>query len=77
MKLVGVLMILGGIALGLYVGLYLMFVGGILSIVNGATADPVNTSSIVWGAIRIIFAGMSGSLSAYALIIPGMGLLRK
>lgn len=77
MKVLGGLMIMAGIALGFFVGLYLMFVGGIFSIIGGITADPVNASKIVWGAIRILFAGLAGSLSTFLLIIPGMALLMK
>lgn len=77
MKTTGVLMILGGIVLGLYVGLYFMFVGGIMSIVNGATADPVNAGSIAWGVVRIVFSGAVGAISAWVLIIPGAALLVK
>ena len=77
MKALGVLMILGGIALGFYVGLYLLFVGGIFSIINGVTADPVNANLIVWGAVRIIFASLAGTLSAWALILPGVAFLAK
>lgn len=72
--LFGVLMILGGIALGLYVGIWLMLVGGIMQIVDAVTADPINGSDIAWGVVRIIFASVSGVISAILLIVPGFKL---
>lgn len=73
--LLGVFMILAGIALGLYVGLWLMFIGGIIQFVNAVTADPVNGAGVGWGVVRIFSASFVGWLSAAVLIIPGVGLI--
>lgn len=73
--LLGIILILAGVALGIYLGLWLMFVGGIIAIVNAIQADPINGSTIAWGIVRIIFASFIGGISAMVLIIPGYKLI--
>lgn len=68
----GVLFILAGIALGVYVGFFLMFVGGIIQVVNAVNADPANSSGVAWGAARILFAGAIGGFAFWLLALPGV-----
>ncbi len=75
--LLGIILILAGIALGIYVGFWLLFVGGIMTIINAIKADPVSATSIAWGAIKIIFAGAAGGLSFWALALPGIAFLKS
>ena len=70
--LLGVLLILAGIALGIYVGVWLMLVGGIISLIDGVTAEPVNSSYIAWGIIRVIFASVVGWFVSTLFFIPGL-----
>ena len=74
--LLGIILILAGIALGIYVGFWLLFVGGIMTIISAIKADPVSATSITWGAIKIIFAGATGVLSFWALALPGIAFLK-
>lgn len=53
MKILGILFIIAGIALGAYLGIYLMLFGGIMQVVNAL--DPLNAKEIAIGAIRILF----------------------
>lgn len=54
-----------GIVLGLYVGFWVMFVGGIWDIVQ-MTQESVATKMGVFGAVlKIIFAGFVGWLIAF------------
>lgn len=70
--ILGFLLILAGIVLGLYVGVWLMFVGGIIAIVDAVQADPVSGSAVAWGIVRIIFASFVGYLASLVLIVPGI-----
>jgi len=45
--------------LGIYVGVYLCLIGGIIQIIQGIK-DDVNAYSIAFGICRIVFAGISG-----------------
>ena len=71
----GILLIIGGIALGIYVGLYLCFVGGIVQIVNAIKSSDVNGYAIAWGIVRIIFASVAGYICCYIPIIAGLALM--
>lgn len=53
MKILGVLIIIAGIALGIYLGIYLMLFGGIVQIVNGI--NPVDAKDIALGVLRVLF----------------------
>ncbi|MBI5421236.1 MAG: hypothetical protein HZA35_02880 [Parcubacteria group bacterium] len=73
MKLVlGLLMLLGGIALGLYVGVWLCFIGGIVQLIEAVKAPGgVEALSVAIGLAKIFGASIAGFISATVLIIPG------
>ena len=76
MKLIlGVLLVLAGIALGLYVGVYLMLIGGIVGIIEQIKAPEIDAMTLALNIVKIPFAGFTGVLSAFVLIIPGFGLI--
>lgn len=72
----GLVMIVGGIVLGLYVGLWLMFIGGIVQIIEAIRAPELVAMSVAIGVVKIIFAGISGGLSALVLILPGNAMFK-
>lgn len=72
---IGILLIVGGIALGLYAGLWWAFVGGIMQIIAAVQATPIPGADIAWGIVKIVFAGAIGGISAFVLIVPGMAML--
>lgn len=76
-RILGILLILSGIALGLYVGVWLCFVGGIVDLVEVVKYANYEALKIGWGVAKIMFAGLFGGLSAYFLIIPGWILVVK
>lgn len=74
--ILGILMILGGIALGLWLGIWVCFIGGIVGIINAIKAPgAVEVLTIAWNIVKILFASLIGWLSALILIIPGVALL--
>lgn len=75
--LFGIILILAGIVLAAYVGFWLFFVGGIVTIVNAVKVDPVSATSIAWGAVKILSAGVAGGLSFWALALPGIALMKS
>ena len=70
-EVIGFLIAIAGIALGVYVGVWLMFVGGITQILNSIT--PVNALGIATGIARIVFCEI-GALIAYIGIIIGSAI---
>ena len=76
MKLgIGILMVLGGIALGLYAGLWWAFIGGIVQIVDAVKATPVEALSLAFGIAKVVFAGAIGMFSGMVLVLPGFAFI--
>lgn len=79
--LAGLAMILAGIVLGLYVGVWVCFIGGILDLVHVVVAIVNHTAfsytTIGWGILKIIVAGVAGTISAMVLLIPGQALISE
>jgi hypothetical protein len=73
----GILLIIIGIGIGLYVGIWLMFVGGIIQLIDAVRADILVASEVAWGIAKILLAGLTGTLSAYIFILPGLFLVRS
>lgn len=70
--ILGVLLILTGIAVGVYVGVWVMFVGGIKEVVDGFNVEPnADSSKIAWGVVRVVFASTVGVFVGF--IIGGAG----
>lgn len=74
--LIGLLLVLGGVALGLYVGLWLMLVGGIVEIVRSIQADHLDGLRLALGIVRVIFANAVGVICGVVLIAPGAALMK-
>ena len=72
-ELIGVLLIICGIVLGVYLGVFVMFIGGIFQILH--SISPFIANGVGYGILKIIFASFVGSISALVLIIPGKALL--
>ena len=71
-NILGLIMILAGVVLGVYVGLWVCLVGGIVDMVNNF---PHDVGGVLWGAVKFFFAGMAGYLSAFLLVGPGVAIL--
>ena len=66
-KFLQAISILIGIVLGIYVGLWLLFIGGITQVVHGL--NPVNAMDIAIGITRIIFAPIGWLIIGLGAII--------
>lgn len=57
---IGALLAIAAVLGGLYVSLYLCLFGGIVQVIEGAKATPIQSSEIAFGVLRFIFAGFLG-----------------
>lgn len=73
---IGILLCVCGIGVGLYVGLWLMLIGGIVQVIEAVKATPVDSWGVAVGAVRFLFAGAAGGLGGAVLFIPGMVVLQ-
>jgi hypothetical protein len=73
----GLLLIVLGIALGLYVGVWLCLIGGIVQFVEAIKMTPVDAWGIAFGIARFFLASVCGMVSAMLLVIPGAALIKN
>lgn len=71
-RFVGMLIIILGILISIYLGVYLMLYGGICQIINNI--NPINAKEIAIGIIKIIFCEF-GILPLYFGVIIGTTLM--
>ena len=64
--ILGIIIVILGIALSIYLGIYLMLFGGIMQIINNI--DPVNAKEIAIGIIKIIFCEL-GAFPSYICFV--------
>lgn len=76
-NVIGGILILSGILLGMYVGGYLMLLGGIVDVINAIKAPVTEASSMAMGILKIIGSPFIGSLVGLCLIIPGGYILKN
>ena len=74
--IIGLTMIIVGVPLGLYIGVWVCFVGGIWTLVQmvGGSIDMAFTT-FAWATTKIVLAGFFGWISAIVLVLPGMALI--
>ena len=75
---IGILMMLAGIVIGLYLGVWVMFVGGIVDIVDFFfNVRPLDAILLAFGILKVFFASIVGWLSFMFLAIPGWAIVSK
>lgn len=57
---IGISLCIIGVLLGLYVGIYVMFIGGILEIANAIDMGTISGYIIAVNIIKIIFSSLAG-----------------
>lgn len=74
-------MVIAAVLLGLYVGVWVCFVGGIfgiLEVINGMIAGSgIDSMLTAISVAKIMFAGVAGYLAAAFLALPGVHLMEK
>ena len=73
--IIAILMILGGFTLGLWLGVWVLFIGGVVDIIEQIKAPNLDSMIIAWGLVKIVFASIVGWVSALLLIIPAFAML--
>jgi len=71
--ILGICFILAAIAAGLYVGVWLCFIGGIVQFVEGVKADPVSGLDIALGILRFVSAFITGVATWFIGTVVGVG----
>lgn len=77
-QLIGLILIIIGILFGLFIGIWLCLIGGIVQIIKEIqNPEGAQALFVAIGITRILFAGFAGWLAAIILIIPGQLLIQE
>ncbi len=70
-KVTEIIRVLLGVVVGLYIGVWILFIGGIIQIVSAVQIfGPGASMNIMFGTLRIIFGFPVGYLVAIAVFSP-------
>ena len=61
--IVGILLIIGSVLGGLYVTFFVCIGGGIIDIVHGVQANPMEAGKIAFGVVKFMIASISGVMT--------------
>ena len=76
-KIIGAIIFIGGICFSLYLGGWVMFVGGIAGLIDIIKAGDFEGIIIAKNIAKIIFAGTGASIGIYLSIITGGAIMFK
>lgn len=80
-KITGYILIILGVLLGLYVGVWVLFIGGIFGIISAITdiVDGLGADGWLIGVsiAKMLFASFVGWVSGLILVLPGIKLISK
>lgn len=78
MKMIlGLVLMVAGIALDLYAGLWWAFIGGIVDVIQEIRAPDLNAMNVAIGIAKVLFAGLIGWLAAAVALLPGYALVKS
>ena len=72
---IGIIMMVCGVFAGLYVGLWVCFIGGIVDVIEQVRADDIQAMAVAIGVAKVLFAAVAGWASGLLLVIPGYFML--
>ena len=72
----GFLLVCTGAFVGLYVGIWICFIGGIAAFIEAVTADPIPALDVAIAFGRFWFSALIGWAAAALFIVPGLKLLK-
>lgn len=76
-KALGVVMMIAGVAFGLYAGLWWAFIGGIVDVISAISAPDLVAMDVAIGVAKVMFAGVIGCVSGIIAVFPGYALFES
>jgi len=73
----GVFLMVCGITLGLYVGVWLCLIGGIINIIEQFQAEHINAFIMALNIAKVMLSAMLGWVTLLILFLPGLDLVKK
>lgn len=73
---VGVILIVAGLALAAWAGVWWALIGGIVQAVEAVKVSPVDALQLAYGLARVFCAGLIGAVTAIVAVFPGWAMLK-
>lgn len=71
---IGFAMVVAGILLGAYVGVWVCFIGGICDVIEQVRSEHIEALGVAIGVAKVVFSGLVGQVSAIVLVVPGLAI---
>ena len=75
--IIGLIIVLLSVLFGVYVGVWLMFIGGIVEIIEAIKATPVDAMNIAVGLAKVWLAGPAGVIVGAFGVLGGIVVMDK
>lgn len=75
-NVLGIIVCISSIFIGLYLGVWLCFIGGIVQIIESFKMNPINTLGLVIGIVRFLSASIVGWFSLLITFAIGQTILK-
>ena len=76
-KTAGVALVAAGVAVAIYVGLWVCMVGGVVNVIDGVKATPTDGGLIAWGVVRAtVIAGLTAGAGLFGIGGAGVYLFK-
>jgi hypothetical protein len=76
-EIIGTILIIIGVILGLYLGVWLCFIGGIINVIQAIRAENLIPMDVAIGVMKVMFSGFLGYTSAAIFVIPGLAIFNS
>lgn len=73
-QLFGMMLVLLGVCVGLYVGIWWGFIGGIVAVAEALKATDVSSYEVAYGVARFFFCQLLGFAAGCLFVLPGVVL---
>lgn len=73
--ILGLLIIIASIIGGVYIGVWVCFIGGIVDVITALQASPIDALGIAWGIFKFLIAGVAGMWAAVLGAMFGLAVM--
>jgi len=71
---IGIILIIIGVAVGLYAGIWWAFIGGIVDVIEAIRAQDLVGMDVAVGVAKVMFSGLIGYVSGFIMVLPGLAM---
>jgi len=76
MKALGFILCAFGVCLGLYTGVWVCFIGGIVDVIEQVRAEQLDSMIVACGVAKVMFSSFAGWLTAIVPFTLGAALMQ-